>query len=285
MTKVILGVLIIDRPKTTDMCMQQLLKWNRQGLTIVMCDNNSNEETKEVIEKYRKDVDLIMTYPCNTGCVFPMNAYMALRLPGQHFMKIDVDAHIQTPDWLEQMLGVAEEKDIGIIMGRRPTFWSERRERQIYFGQSVKLERRGRYYLEITDDIGAVWPWGMIKSEVIDTIGYLNEAMCIDDIEYCPRAHAVGFKSAYVPDVMIYQHYHQLGHPFYEEQHHPQYGAYHDLLTKYSMEYREKLWDYRSGKDLWKGTRFKPETINDPEYKRRSDENWEFFHTYGKQPR
>src|SRR3972149_10399356 len=109
MVPVILGILCIDRPHTTEKCIQHLLKWNRNKFIFVAVDNNSNAETKEVLEKYRKDLDLIITNDFNTGCTFAMNQYMVLREPGQHLMKVDVDAHVVTHDWLDILLSLTKE--------------------------------------------------------------------------------------------------------------------------------------------------------------------------------
>jgi GT2 family glycosyltransferase len=281
MTPIILGILVIDRPKTTERCIQQLLKWNRNQFTFVAIDNNSNDETKEILQKYSKDIDLIITNDFNVGCTFAMNQYMALREPGQHFMKVDVDAHIISPDWADLLLTIAKEPDLGIIMGRRPSFWHED-GRFRYFSQYVKREVRGGYIpVEVVKNpMGCVWPFGLIKSELIDKIGYISEAWCMDDQEYGARAYFSKMGPCYISNVVITQWHHTDGHPDFEPQHHPEYGSYHALLELRKDECFDAFDEFIKGKRLYCGSRFDIGSIKDAEYQRKSDENWEFCKNY-----
>jgi glycosyltransferase involved in cell wall biosynthesis len=285
MIPVILGILVIDRPKTTEKCIQQLLKWNRDKFIFVVVDNNSNEETKDVLQKYKKDLDLLITNDCNVGCSFAMNQYMSMREPGQHFMKVDVDAHVISPDWMDLLLMIAKEPDLGIIMGRRPNFWHTD-ERFRYFSKFVKRDTRGYIPVEIvTNPMGCVWPFGLIKSELIDKIGYVNEALCIDDLEYGARAYLVHMAPVYLPDVVITQWYHTSKHPDLEEQHHPEYASYHALFEMHKEEYLSFFDTYVKGNNIYCGSRFDLGSISDTEYQRKSDANWDFCKNYLKNKR
>lgn len=281
MDKVLIGIPVIDRPKTTEKCFQQILKMGyRSHLTIVAIDNNSNEQTQDILYKYQKDLDIVIHNPFNVGVAFASNQAMALLQPGQHFLKVDVDAHIISDTWLDSMLTILHYPDTGVVLGRRPTFWYESDRINYLTSGHIKLARRDGMFLEIpSKGIGFVWPWGMIKSDVIEQIGYMNEAVNIDDMDYCIRLECLDLIAAYIPNVVILQEYHEPGHLNYEEQHHPQYGTFRKCIEKNRELFKEYQEEYQKG-FIYCGTRFLPGSIGNELYQKQSDENWEFMTHY-----
>jgi len=295
MQKILLGLAVIDRPKTTDKCIQNIVNSGcRDRLTIVAIDNNSNDETKEVLKKHSKDLDLVITNEFNVGVCFSTNQYLALREPGQYCMKVDVDAHILTPDWLDIMLDVFEKGydldwirlkpfHLGFIMGRRPSFWTDVGRLAYYRNPNkTKVATLGLYPLEFIQTDGIIWPWVMFHPTVLDIIGYMNEAVNCDDMDFGPRAGSSKFIGCYVPDVVISQNAHAIGHPEYEEQHHPQYNAYRQCWALHMGSYWHETYytKYVNFEHVYCGTRFLLGSINDPAYQKMSDINWEFMKNY-----
>ncbi len=298
MQKIMLGIAVIDRPKTTEKCLQHILRSDiRDRLSIIVVDNNSNEETKEVLQKYEKDIDLIITNDFNVGCTFAVNQWLALREPGQYCMKVDADAYILTPDWLDIMLHVFAQKNplletglekhrLGFVMGRRPAFWTDSPQRRaFYVGQRVVCFHIGLYAVEVIGSDGVIWPWVMFNPELLDTIGYMNEAANTDDVDFSCRAAAVSYLGCYIPDVVIFQNAHEPGHPEFENQYHSQYDAY----KKCWESGRKKYWEdnyyikYKLYQTIYCGTRFLLGSITDPEYQEMSNKNWEFMKNYKKE--
>ena len=294
MQKVLLGMSVINRPKTTEKCIQYILKSNyRDRLTLVAVDNNSNDETKEVLKKYEKDLDLIITNDFNVGVCFSTNQYLTLREPGQYCMKVDVDAWIITPDWIDIMVHVLEngflikelglaQHSIGYVLGRRPSFWLTPTRREYYKSHRVICTQIGKHYVEIVCADGIMWPWVMFHPEILNTIGYMNEAVNTDDIDFAPRAAATKQLGCYIPDVVILQSAHELGHPEWEEQQHLQYAAYRKCWEQYIEGYwRSNYYErYQNFETVYCGSRFLLGSITDPEYQKMSDKNWEFMKNY-----
>ena len=86
--------------------------------------------------------------------------------------------------------------------------------------------------------------------------------------------------AVYVPDVVVVQGSHTLGHPDYEEQHHPEYKSYHELYTQHFQSAMNSITNYLNKEKLWCGSRFDLGSMTDSEYKQKSDENWDFCKNY-----
>jgi len=274
--KLVVNLLVIDRPKTTERCIKSILKTtDRSKFTWVVSDQNSNEETKEVLYRYRKDFDVFKEWTHNIGCNFGINFGMSHVQSDQHFMDINSDVCIYSDDWFDILEAVAKEPDIGVVAGRRPEFWIDSYWKYDLFCKEVIPEERNGIWCEFMRNSLIVGPFWLIKKRVIDKVGYMNEANGYDDVDYYHRVHETGLKSCYVPLVSIRQ-------PQDEEQHHPQYGSHMALLQKNQVRYQNYVNSYAEGKDLYCGTRFLPDTMKDYEYSRMSDENWEFLKNWRK---
>ena len=270
---VLVGIMVIDRPLTTEKCFKQLFKMtNRKDMTIVVIDNNSNTQTKDVLEKYRKDLDIIVHNDFNIGCAFGVNQYMSYRVPGQHVININVDAHILVEDWLPTMLKVINWEDMGTVSGRRPTLWFDQGRWDIYKNHAVIEEREGIFVEHVQNQI--IGPWWMLKGEVIDKIGYMNESTCIDDIDHSVRVTRLGLKNVYLPDVVILQ-------PQDEVQSHPEYKANRTMVLQNWERHIAILSQYNK-ENLYCGSRFVKGSIADKTYQEMSDKNWIFFKEWSK---
>lgn len=269
--KNLLGILVLDRPKTVDLCLQNLLRMDaREDFDIILVDNGSNDETKETLRRYEKDVDLIIWNNWNTGYCFGVNAWMAKREVGQHCVQIDSDLIMHSTDWWYMVERVLSDDSIGMVAARRPTAWIDRQDKRNFY-RYLTFEKINDIWCEIPINNILIAPMLVYKGSLSDAIGYENEATGWGDLESYYRVKAMGLKSVYIPDIFLYQM--ENNSEVYE---HPQRGSHMALLDKnYSMN-QWYIGHYQKGEKLYCGTRFLPETMIDPEYKRMSDENWNF---------
>lgn len=275
--KSLLGVLCLNRPKIFKVCIHLLLKsTQRNDLTIIIVDNGSNEETQEVIRSIEKDVDMIIRHEWNTGYAFGVNSWMSLRDEKQHCIQIDQDMLMCSPEWWELMQVILQDEDIGMLAARRPTAWIDRQEKWDAYTESgfMKFERRHGLWLEIPANNCLIAPILIYKGTVLDQIGFENEATGWGDLESYHRIAALGLKSAYVPEIFLYQEQDTL------ESQHPNRGAHEELLIKRKALNEKYTEHYGRKEKLYCGTRFLPLTMIDEEYKRYSDENWEFYENW-----
>ena len=293
MKKILIGILVIDRPKTTRKCLQQLFKnTDRNAFVLCVVDNNSNDETKSMLQEYRKDIDVLIENPFNHGCAFSVNQYLALRMPGMHALDLNADFHILTDEWLPLMLKIIDYPDIGIVAGRRPDLFYDPGTgtepipgsdllfsdpgRFQYYKANIRILKRDDIFLEwdiVNNTI--IYPFAMMKDTLIDEIGGMNEQLGIDDINYSYRVKLVGKKCVYIPNAVGLQPHGA------EPQNHPEYKANRELVMMNWLEYEMQIQNPEL-LSIYCGSRFIPGSISDKVYQRRSDANYEFFKNYKK---
>jgi glycosyltransferase involved in cell wall biosynthesis len=270
--KSLLGILVLNRPKAFEQCITHLRTMDeRDDVEIIVVDNGSNDETKEMIYKYQGDIDLIMHNPWNYGYCFGVNSWMALRKPEQHCIQIDQDLIMHSQNWWTLSKLILADADIGMVSARRPTAWIERQEKRDFY-PCLKFEQRHGLWLEIPPNNLLIAPILMYKGSLLDEMGFENEMTNYGDLESYLRVWALGFKSVYIPDIFLYQLENNA-----EGDSAPLRSAHVTILKDRQALHQECVKDYLIGKNIYRGTRFRPETIVDPAYKRLSDENFEFF--------
>ncbi len=276
--KHILGILILDRPKTVDLCLTHLLQMdNRDQFTIILIDNHSNEATQEILKKYEKDVDQIIHNEWNVGYCFGVNQWMSKRESGQHCIQIDSDCLMKSMNWWDMASTILIDDDIGMIAARRPTAWIDRPDKREGY-KSLTFEKRRGLWLEVPRDNFLIAPILIYKGELLDRMGFENEASGFGDLESPYRVKALGYTSVYIPDIFLYQ----LENDYEGDSSHLR-SAHLRMLQKRAVLNQRCIEEYRQGRNIYRGTRFLPETIINLEYKELSEENWNLFKEWDKE--
>jgi GT2 family glycosyltransferase len=208
----------------------------------------------------------------NTGIVFGHNAIMAERGRGQHYIKIDDDCFIMTPNWLEIFSNVLAKREVGSVVGRRPSFWLDAPGRKGYFENYVIPEEINGVWVEKMEGNGCVGCWWCMKGEVLDEIGPFNEASSNDDQDWQVRASYLGYESMYVPDVAIQQ----MGE---EPCIHPQSKANYAITAQNRGIQQMYLDSYKRGK-IRLGSKFKGYENCDDMYRTLSEKNMDWFRRF-----
>ena len=270
--KNLLGILILDRPKTLALCLSNLLQMDdRHKFTIILVDNGSNEETKEVIKKYEKEIDCVITNAWNVGYCFGVNQWLAKRESGQHCVQIDSDCLMKSKDWWQIASKILEDEDIGMIAARRPSAWIDRPDKQDGY-KNLYFEKRHDHWLEIPKDNFLIAPILIYKGELLDRMGFENEMTQWGDLESPYRVKALGYKSVYIPDIFLYQLENNWEYDTANLR-----KAHLAMLNKRQKDHNICIQEYLRGQKIYKGTRWLPETTIDKEYEFQSDINWNFF--------
>jgi glycosyltransferase involved in cell wall biosynthesis len=278
--KLLLGICVLDRPRTFEKCLKLLLDCERRNdISIVIVNNGSNEQTCEVIEKHIKDVDMIIHHSWNTGYCFGINSWMSKREKGQACAIVDEDMFMHSKDWLTRAEKILNDPSIGVVAGRRPSAWIDRQDKKDFFSYNVIGEKLNGIWVEVPAHNLLVGPILIYKGEVLDILGFENEATGYEDIDFAYRVKALGYKSVYIPDIFLYQ----LGNPDFEDAKgldevckHPQLRAHQDLMKIRASLHNTMVSNYMAKGNVFCGTRFLPETMLDPEYTKYSDQNWIF---------
>ncbi len=276
MKPILMGLVVINRPKTTEECIKRLLHFTDMSkVDLVIVDNGSDDETSSMLDKYIKWCSGFVRNEWNTGCAFGINKWMSYREPGQHCIDINADVHLYS-GWVEPMLDVLKDPTIGVVAGRRPTFWMDRSEKWDMYRSGVVVPRMiQEHWVEEVRNNLIIGPFWLMRGELIDKIGFQNELNGYDDIDHGYRVQAAGYRSVYLPEILMLQ-------PQNEVQTHPQYGSHKALLSKNRSLYLKSFMKYTKKEDLYCGTRFLPDTMDkcSDEYRQNSNDNWEFLRNW-----
>lgn len=272
MNKILIGLSVLGRPKTTRKCLKALFSYtNRNTYELIVTDQDATPEVKEVLYEYRKEFDDLISNEFNNGIVFSHNKMISMRKPRQSYLKLDDDVLLVTSDWLDLINKALNYKDIGSALCLRPTFWYDAPGRKEFFYKDIICEERDNdFWLQISPkDAGVVGCCWALKGEILDQLGYFNEDLSCDDLDMPIRINQLGFKNCYVPNAVIFQ-------PFDEENGHKRKWIAKALYNKNISKSAAYNTLYHNMRCLYLESRFGGWFNSDPGYIKGSDENWEF---------
>jgi len=183
-------------------------------LEVVLVDNASTDGTREFVKQnfsqvryIRSEKNLGFAKGNNTGIVAAKGDYIVL---------LNSDT-VVTSTWLSELVRVAENDRKAGIVGPKTLRFDRRTldtTGHIFHHKIGEAANRGTgeidhgQYDDDTDVMGVQFSCALIKREVLDSIGLLDNRMFLylEDVDYCIRARLVGWKVVYCPSSVIY-HY------------------------------------------------------------------------------
>lgn len=193
------------------------VNWDDHRMIIV--DNNSCEETKITLIRFRDEVNrrimkrddqrvVIIPQPKNIGTAAAVNKGIAFRQPGEHVVKMDNDAMIGVYDWLEQMQDVMQRMpNIGILGLKRVDLLEN--------PYAINTDQRSRL-LMVPHETGQRWriveeakhimgTCTMLSPALLDRVGYFTQPNLygFDDSLMCVRSQVAGFINCFLPHIDI----------------------------------------------------------------------------------
>ncbi|PIY97335.1 MAG: hypothetical protein COY66_00355 [Candidatus Kerfeldbacteria bacterium CG_4_10_14_0_8_um_filter_42_10] len=203
-------------------CLNSLYSQKDQGsLGVIIVDNNSKDQTKEIIKSNFKDIVLIES---NTNLGFAkgnnIGIRKALELGAESIILLNQDTEV-APDFIDQGLQyLRENQKVGlaspiILYPREKRIWFA--GAKIYHGKEILTHfttKIGHHLskkniLKEMDKNNAVdWLPAcalFIKREVVDRIGLLDENFFMygEDVDYSLRAVKAGFQLGLIPNSYI----------------------------------------------------------------------------------
>ncbi len=186
-------------------CIESILKNTGYPYRLILVDNASAIDTKRYLEDVKatrpRDVELIRNEE-NLGFIKAVN--QALKISAGPYVCILNNDTIPAPGWLERLIGFAEtHKDVGLVNPQCDGHLDTPIE-----AYARTLEKNKGIFMEMNQCQGFCM---LVKREVIDRIGYLDESFGIggfDDTDYSMRAHAAGYKSVAIYDSYVYHRLH-----------------------------------------------------------------------------
>lgn len=198
-------------------CLKSLEKINYPNISIIVVDNDSKDNSVEILRKHTDNQVKIVESGFNGGFAFGNNIgiRMALAENSDYVLLLNNDTIVDR-DFLAPLIFAAEnEKNVGIVSSRIMFYpdtdkiwyaggridWNNLRA--IHYG--LKEQLTDKYLNKTTVDFASGCCM-LIPKEVIKAVGLLPEEyfMYFEDMDYCIKVMDKGFKIKYVPESVIY---------------------------------------------------------------------------------
>jgi len=191
-------------------CLDALRRNTGPKAHVVVVDNDSKDGTLDVVKTEYPWVEAIQT-GANLGVSAGNNLALA-QFDADHYVMLNPDTEVRE-GWLEALLDEARDPTVGIVGGK--LLFPDGRIQHVG-GVSAPY---GPAHVGVLDD-AASWSeprdvdfvtlaCGLIKRQVLERIGYLDESYTpyyYEDADFCYRARAAGFRVRYAPRCVVVHH-------------------------------------------------------------------------------
>lgn len=203
----LVSIIIIERnvKEYIRNCLDSMLNQTYKNIEIIVCDGNSTDGTKEIIQKEYvvKGVKLLVDEGKGPGIA----TNLALRHSKGEIIAFTFGDEEASPQWIEKMLKHFTDPSVFGVFG--PVFFKKKEKSGLLrkFGE-YKLRRKwlkGCSSLKHVGNTNCAY-----RRELFEKIGYFREDM-VDayDSEFSYRAVKAGYKLIFEPEAIVY---HQAGH-------------------------------------------------------------------------
>jgi len=204
---------VYNQLEYTKLCVESIQRYTSFPYELIFVDNGSTDGT----DKYLKTIPKAKIITNSTNYGFAKACNQGIRIAsGDYILLLNNDV-VVTEGWLRRMVRCAEsDSKIGLV-GPVSNYVGSSNQ----LDQAAKystLEEMGQYaeqiaeknkghWVEMPDSDRLVGFCLLIKREVIDTIGLLDERFVLgffEDDDYCMRAREAGYKLMIAKDVFIH---------------------------------------------------------------------------------
>lgn len=209
--RVVIVILAYNAARFIGPCLDALRAHTPLPHRTVVVDNASSDGTLDIVKERYPDVEAVQT-GANLG-VSKGNNYVLAQYDADLHVMLNPDTQVHA-GWLEALVEEAEsDARIGIVGGK--LLYPDGRiqhvggEARPTGPRHVGVLAPGESYSEPRDVDFVTLACGLIKREVIERIGYLDEAYTpfyYEDADLCFRARAAGFRVRYTPRCVVTHH-------------------------------------------------------------------------------
>lgn len=208
-----------DEVESLDKCLQSIEKSTYKNYEIIVVENNSVKD--ETFAYYKKiEAKGVKVVYWEKGFNYSaINNYGASYAKGDYLLLLNNDVEAITPDWLEEMLGNCQRKEVGIVGVKLYYPDDTVQHAGIIVGIGgvagnifVGLPRRYTGYFHkasVQQDLSAVTAaCMMVKRSVYEAVKGLDEKLQVafNDVDFCLRVRKAGYLVVYNPYAELY-HY------------------------------------------------------------------------------
>jgi GT2 family glycosyltransferase len=212
-----------DKPDLLEQCVGSILsKTTYKNYEIILVSNNSEKQaTYELVKRLEKDARIKAfewNYPFNYSKV---NNFGVSKASGEYIMLLNNDTEVITPEWLNELVGVAIQPGVGVVgpMLLYPDHKNGIQHAGVVLGMGTMAGHvfRHRQPLDWTDFGMPAWPRNylavtaaclMVSKELYNKVGGLDEVFTVagNDVAFCLRIYEAGYRNIYWPFAKLY-HY------------------------------------------------------------------------------
>jgi GT2 family glycosyltransferase len=207
---------------------------------LIIIDNNSCEETKNIISEFltyaNKNIDVI-TNSENVGTAKAINQAWAYRKPNETVIKMDNDVVINNYGLVEEMELAMKLGGYGILGLKRKDLMQSPTSQSMWKTELKMLpHEKGENWVVVEESEDIMGTCTMFHPELINKMGGLMQAGVygFDDTLACIRAKLLGYKLAFLPHIDI-DHIDVGG------------DAYTEWKRKYAGEKMEEFYKIKEG--------------------------------------
>ena len=221
-TKVSIIIPTRDKVQVLQRCVASVLnKTSYENYELIIVDTGSEEAaTLHYYDEVSENPKVrIVSYPDKVFNFSAANNLGVRQATGDALLFLNNDTEVINPDWLEEMAGWVEQKEIGIVGAKllNPDDTIQHAGYVIGLGGFGALIFDGvsegyygifgstEWYRNLLAVAGSCM---LIRREVFEQVGWFDEAfiLCHSDIELCLRVRERGYRVVYVPYAKIKHH-------------------------------------------------------------------------------
>lgn len=200
-----------NQPFYTRRCIESILKYTDLSSRLIIVDNGSNPETitylKSLTPTNNIEIEIIYNYK-NVGAIKARNQGLRL-FDAEYLCFIDNDIEVG-PQWLSRMTNLFKENpEIGIINPSSNNFGEYPPKGMNISEYAASLGINKGKYIEVGQCISFCM---VIKKEVVDKVGYLDEdfdIMFYEDTDYSMRSNKEGYICVISRSVYVWHYGHR----------------------------------------------------------------------------
>ena len=202
-------------------CIESLSRTTYPSYEIVLIDNNSQEqETKAYFDTLRQEHPHIRIieypHPFNYSAI---NNFGIRQARGEVIILLNNDTELLTPDWIEIMLGYAQQRRVGAVGVKLLYPNGTIQHAGVILGLGGVAGHSHKYYpadhfgygarLRTVCNYSAVTAACMMfRRDVWQQAGGLDERLAVtfNDVDFCLRIRTLGYDIVYTPQVQLLHH-------------------------------------------------------------------------------
>lgn len=209
-----------DHPDILRQCIDSIKEFtDYRNYEIIVVDNGSGDDNKCIIENYLSDIGAKYIYQKETFNFSKMCNAGAAQAEGQYLLFLNDDIEIFQPEWLERMLGQAQQKHAGAVGAK------------LFYPGTTKIQHAGvsnlKYgpdhnFMAKDDGIPYYFGWNRVdynciavtgacllidKDKFVEVKGFDEKfPVAYNDVKLCFSLHGEGYYNVIRDDVVAYHH-------------------------------------------------------------------------------